>query len=757
MQFGDTTVNACAPATNALHDHSSIEMVVPAGTGNTSRTTGQAMRLEVWVSGQRLACGTMDDPASADFGSSFCTPPPVLFQYASPVIDSIDPPAITTIGQRIAIHGANFGSGNASIPVAVRIGGKLCTDVVVLSDEELTCIAPEGSGLSPSLLVQVDGVTSQLQAPSDAAAGSLVWPIVYLSPNVTSVQLLVVNDSSSAQEVLSVQSALPLTPVSGGNGSLLLVHGMNLGSATAPGSCVRVVWSSVAQAADSTETAVSAVCSNPAVHDPLVGELPPRYLLARNHSTWVVQVPQGLGTCDVHIVVDGQVFSLLRALRYVPPVIEDMHPRSCGTSGGVPITITGRSLGFTPLPSYAHVRVNFFDSEHCASNASLSLGVPPLFTQACSSVLLQHTHSTISFLALPGIGKDLPVTVTVYDGPDSDVLSSNTMLFSYEVPVITGLSPSPLLVDGSALQKLRVFGQNFGSYVDSVSGRWTAAQSEVRIQVQEELCGNAGRSKGEDGVLECDLQPLIVGHKRVNITVAGQGNSNDSIVVNGGGVMSRRDYLLVACAPSYYGQVGEVCLKCPVGATCGGYNSSSQAHQEPVSLPSWYSMNATGEDCPVERRTTRPYCPNVVPCQPNEACIGDNHCAMGYKSVAPVLRCATCDDCYRVTPSSECQRFYRRSGECVKCPQLAWMLIVAFLVMALLACGVGYVLNKKRVNLAFVSIGVDYFQVIAMFSSSKVRWPEFLKALFAYMSFFNFNIDVTAPECSVSMCSLPPL
>ena len=29
-----------------------------------------------------------------------------------------------------------------------------------------------------------------------------------------------------------------------------------------------------------------------------------------------------------------------------------------------------------------------------------------------------------------------------------------------------------------------------------------------------------------------------------------------------------------------------------------------------------------------------------------------------------------------------------------------------------------------KVNLAVMSIGIDYFQVLSMFSKAKVRWPE---------------------------------
>ena len=42
---------------------------------------------------------------------------------------------------------------------------------------------------------------------------------------------------------------------------------------------------------------------------------------------------------------------------------------------------------------------------------------------------------------------------------------------------------------------------------------------------------------------------------------------------------------------------------------------------------------------------------------------------------------------------------------------MAWMLILFFLVGALSAVGLGYFLSKKQIHLAFLSIGVDYFQV----------------------------------------------
>lgn len=56
-----------------------------------------------------------------------------------------------------------------------------------------------------------------------------------------------------------------------------------------------------------------------------------------------------------------------------------------------------------------------------------------------------------------------------------------------------------------------------------------------------------------------------------------------------------------------------------------------------------------------------------------------------------------------------------------------------------------YGLNSKKVNIAFVSIGVDYFQVISMFANSHVTWPEAIKQLFYILSVFNFNLEIMAP------------
>lgn len=60
----------------------------------------------------------------------------------------------------------------------------------------------------------------------------------------------------------------------------------------------------------------------------------------------------------------------------------------------------------------------------------------------------------------------------------------------------------------------------------------------------------------------------------------------------------------------------------------------------------------------------------VVPCEPKEACLGENICRSGYKSKAPMFRCSSCEDCTDENGESisDCKRHFRRAGLCVPCP-----------------------------------------------------------------------------------------
>ena len=69
--------------------------------------------------------------------------------------------------------------------------------------------------------------------------------------------------------------------------------------------------------------------------------------------------------------------------------------------------------------------------------------------------------------------------------------------------------------------------------------------------------------------------------------------------------------------------------------------------------------------------------------------------------------------------------------------------IVALLVLA----------RRHGVNLSALGIGVDFLQVVSLFSSFGFEWPIQLRSLFNASSVSSFNEQLFAPECSVGTWS----
>ena len=265
--------------------------------------------------------------------------------------------------------------------------------------------------------------------------------------------------------------------------------------------------------------------------------------------------------------------------------------------------------------------------------------------------------------------------------------------------------------------------------------------------------------------LSCTADRHTVGYKNLTITVAGQVlvlSANWAANRAAGAVFTYQSY----CQILKYGSDNELCLKCPQGALCGQCINSavhctaemacprfvetypdgtmvqmcqSEYYNEPYAQVGWWNAplptfigDTFNALCPPER-ANRTFCPFFIPCQPLESCTGNNTCAPAYTG----SRCAECASGY-----------YRMDGVCKPCPSNPWLLVVGFVGVVLLAIGFGFVLNKKNMHLAFISIGVDYLQVLAMFSKAHVPWPPVLAQIFSYLQFFNVNLELTAPECT---------
>jgi hypothetical protein len=111
----------------------------------------------------------------------------------------------------------------------------------------------------------------------------------------------------------------------------------------------------------------------------------------------------------------------------------------------------------------------------------------------------------------------------------------------------------------------------------------------------------------------------------------------------------------------------------------------------------------------------------------------------GVCTCQPSTRCALCT----------IQTYYRLNNQCTVCPANVALLISVFFIGAFVACAAAYYLSKRKVNLAFMAIAVDYFQVLAVFANTDIVWPAGILAIFQFLSLFNFNIDIAAPECLV--------
>jgi hypothetical protein len=69
--------------------------------------------------------------------------------------------------------------------------------------------------------------------------------------------------------------------------------------------------------------------------------------------------------------------------------------------------------------------------------------------------------------------------------------------------------------------------------------------------------------------------------------------------------------------------------------------------------------------------------------------------------------------------------------------------------MAVVFLGVLAYARRMGVNLSALGIGVDFLQVVSLFSSFGFAWPSQLTSLFNASSVSSFNEQLMAPECSV--------
>jgi len=146
---------------------------------------------------------------------------------------------------------------------------------------------------------------------------------------------------------------------------------------------------------------------------------------------------------------------------------------------------------------------------------------------------------------------------------------------------------------------------------------------------------------------------------------------------------------------------------------------------------------------------------------PGRTCSFDNpedcsECVVRFGSEDPASAYGTCEcslpqRCALCTATTH----YRLNNECVKCPDNPALVFSLFILAGVSCIALAYYLQKRKINLAFLSIGVDYFQVLAVLATTNVPWPPFIRAIFTVFSLFLASIDIAAPECLVPNLEFP--
>ena len=715
------TMSLFAGASVVAHDHESVVLAFPAGQG-------MAIQLVFSVGGQASTAAVV----RAD-GSNSGTRPATLVRYREPSVTAIFNQGTsaqggpTVGGTTISIFGANFGwVANSSASVAQGLPtitvGPWTAQLVSASNTLLTATLPEGWGKNVPVVVTV------------ANQASVAAPYTYAQAVLASISPAGGPTSGRTQDG---------TPIN------MTIVGTNLGlngSVELRPACFLNVGGCVDASGRPDATAVTVVVPDSAIFE-------------HNHTALVFAMPEGAGAnLNVVAVVGGQdsapgpiVFS------YDPPSIDHIGHSTRSDANCLPTVQLTPIFGSSP-PAYYNK--TFYPYPGCFPTVSdpdlqvlrisgQSFGGPRMpirvliggkLCDFLSVVSFARTHNDI-YCKLPnGIGDDVPVVVTVGGRNNVDTPAAH---FAYDSPWVEVVKPDPVLLVAGDLDALTMKGFNFGGP--------EASTLPIVISIGGKPCDSA--TWVSNNLMTCVPQPDVVGPKNVTAIAA---NRTTPYVA-----LEPDDLVQFRCSPGYYGLRGEMCLQCGLepgmvsGAKCPG---SELDTDRAVALFGWWRFNSTDvELCRPENsaRVTSPDphwgwdafdaatgakavadagCPVFVACVPPESCLGANKCDPKYTG-------ARCQDC--------AARFYRVNGNCIKCPDSPWATVVVFLLIAVFCMTMAYWLNAKNINLALISIGMDWAQVVAMFARTRINWPALVKELFQILSAFNFNLELIAPECAI--------
>jgi hypothetical protein len=390
-----------------------------AGVNTSVRVGAGVCTLDAGQSGHdRIVCTTLQCVGDVVVTASGKASAPVPYDHIAlsqaPRISSVFPGSGPTVGgTELRVTGSFFRlSGTVALveidAAGVRTNVSLPCNVTSYGPTEIRCVSPRGDGARFDVVVFTGGLSSPPYRP--------LWR--YASPVVL---------STDRRELPTHPDGIVLSVTGRNFGWRGLTHGsVTIGSRP----CVVVTWS---------DTEVT--CRPP---------------IGTSSSAAVEVVATGIPSTDV--TTPPSVF-----IRYSAPVVLHASSTTWSTTGGVPLTITGRDFG-APLPVTVWLHRSVLPND-----ATLLPGVRGMLT--CPVNASSSNATTIQCTMPPGYGSDWVVTVINHaDAADSlarhgaQLAANATVRVGYVAPTVT--SATVVVVrssDGVAVDAIGAGGQQQGA------------------------------------------------------------------------------------------------------------------------------------------------------------------------------------------------------------------------------------------------------------------------------------------------------
>jgi hypothetical protein len=673
-----------------------------------------------------------------------------VYAYKRPVLAEITPIYGLTDGStKVDVTGANFGTASGKVTLDFLYGNEVFSSVISsLSHTHFSITKasmPVGQGKQLRARVTVDGQSSDelplvpgLQNPSndgfDSRYGSINLPGPYLPPLL--IELNPNHGPASGCDIFEdVNTWRKRFTSTGGGGrrcrdpATFVVSGLSLGK--------RDVTAEIYNPFKKTWEVFASDNSSLDVRRPI----------AHTHSSIKLPAPVGLGKDRiVRITVGGQLSVNTLTYNFDPPLSLEVFPLPFDARGTEPIDITAVDGLGEDQPISLNVTINGLVCKDVK----------------WKSINIDDGRPYLTCLPQPDVAGNKNLSIFV--GPDEFITPANTLLEFNKSSVFSTCKAG--ITDLSTGKTKKYYGRPCKRN-DSSLPFFNSAPCVQAMSGQGELCAECPEGAicyvpGTPWLANRNAQYTYfdptaqAGFFRVERDVK---DVNDKAEVVLRVDEKRWDPAFLALFPSLY-QREKVFdfVPCLPSDACTGSNECDIKYrfvQEKCKV--WQEANPAAGNCTSDAQCQTRSGEERLPdgqCasnRPEDCAVCDMTRAtsdgVGQCRCTAPKRCGRCTLYAQYSNGVEVKGHFMLDGECKECPQNIALIVVMF-VLAIIAGGWGaFYLNRNKVNLAFASIGVDYFQVLAIFRGANIPWPKFLTSFFRFFAFFNLNIDIAAPEC----------